>query len=466
MATRPTSATFPDDSEQSPQSAPIPPGQIKRAFDLVVWDGFCSQGFIAIVAGVFLFDFALRLGADNVTIGLLAALPPLAQLLQLPSVPLVERLGARRAICLWTATPARAALLLVAAAPYLASGAGAVSVIVAGIALFAALHAPSNCAWGSWMRDLIPPERVPALFARRIAVMTAFGAVVVWAAGWWVDHWQSGHPDRAELAYPPLFVFAALIGFAGMAVLARIPEPAMTPPVTHERLGARLAAPLRDPNYRRLIVFLGIWGFAVNLVIPFFTVYMLTRLGYDPGRVAWLAVLGQVANFLSLKLWGRLIETHSAKSALRLGAPVFVATIPAFALAGYPASHELTLPLIALLHVVQGATLGGIALASLTLTLRLAPAERATGFIAFNTLVGSLGAGLAPILAGAFLDELTAWTARLGALPIGRWEALFALAFLISLLALRRLGPIAEAGDTGPLETLRRLPVWRRPERR
>jgi MFS family permease len=445
---------------------PLPPDRLKRAFDLVIWDGFCSQGFIVIVGGVFLFDFALKLGASNVTIGLLAALPPLAQLLQLPSVLLVERFGHRRAICVWTSTPARAALLLVAAAPFLASGTSAVAIIVAAIALFAVLTAPSNCAWGSWMRDLIPPERVPTLFARRIALMTAFGAVVVWAAGWWVDHWQAANPLRPELAYPPLFVFAAVMGFIGMVVVAFIPEPPMTPPVLHERLATRLAAPLRDPNYRRLIAFLGIWGFAVNLVIPFFTVYMLTRLDYDPGRVAWLSVVSQIANFLSLRPWGRLIETHSAKSALRLAAPVFVATIPAFALVGYPAPHDLTLPLIALLHVLQGATLGGIALASLTLTLRLAPAERATGFIAFNTLVASLGAGLGPIVAGAFLDELTSWRVTLGALPFGRWEALFAIAFGVVLVALNRLGRIAEAGDTGAAEILRRLTVWPRREPR
>ena len=35
-----------------------------------------------------------------------------------------------------------------------------------------------------------------------------------------------------------------------------------------------LTTPLRDSNFRHLVLFLSSWNFAVNLAAPFFTVYM------------------------------------------------------------------------------------------------------------------------------------------------------------------------------------------------
>ena len=36
--------------------------------------------------------------------------------------------------------------------------------------------------------------------------------------------------------------------------------------------------PFKDANFENLAIFLGFWSFAVNLAVPFFTVYMLKRL--------------------------------------------------------------------------------------------------------------------------------------------------------------------------------------------
>ena len=46
---------------------------------------------LTITGGVFLVTFALKMVASNLVIGLLAAIPPLAQLIQIPSVYLVEK---------------------------------------------------------------------------------------------------------------------------------------------------------------------------------------------------------------------------------------------------------------------------------------------------------------------------------------------------------------------------------------
>src|SRR5271165_6655770 len=71
----------------------------RRALRLVLYDALASEAMGTLTTGVFLAGFAVELGAPNLAIGVLAAVPFFVQLLQIPAVLLVERLRARRDIC-------------------------------------------------------------------------------------------------------------------------------------------------------------------------------------------------------------------------------------------------------------------------------------------------------------------------------------------------------------------------------
>ena len=61
-------------------------------------EGITSMGFGGIAGGGFLAAFALALGANNLQIGILAAIPFIMQPLQIPTILLVERLKQRKLI--------------------------------------------------------------------------------------------------------------------------------------------------------------------------------------------------------------------------------------------------------------------------------------------------------------------------------------------------------------------------------
>ncbi len=63
----------------------------RRVLRLVLFDALASEAMGTLTTGVFLVGFAVALGADNFAIGVLAAVPFFAQLLQIPAVLLVER---------------------------------------------------------------------------------------------------------------------------------------------------------------------------------------------------------------------------------------------------------------------------------------------------------------------------------------------------------------------------------------
>ena len=81
--------------------------EIQTGLDAVIKDGVASQAMGILTGGAFLTAFAIKLGASNVVIGLLAAIGPLSQLLQLPSIFMVEKMRNRRLITVVAATLSR-----------------------------------------------------------------------------------------------------------------------------------------------------------------------------------------------------------------------------------------------------------------------------------------------------------------------------------------------------------------------
>ena len=87
----------------------------------MIRDGIASQAMVTFTGGAFLVAFALKLGASNLMVGMLAAIPPLVQLIELPLIFLVEKIGNRRLISSIASSISRTFWLLIAVIPILFS---------------------------------------------------------------------------------------------------------------------------------------------------------------------------------------------------------------------------------------------------------------------------------------------------------------------------------------------------------
>ena len=433
--------------------------ELERGLGNLVRDGAWAQASGALTGGVLLVGFGLALGASNFVIGLLAAVPFLAQLAQVPTILLVERLRTRRLITFASLGGARLLLLPMALLPFLGSASSAQALLIVAVGIAALLNSMSACAWNSWIHDLVPERMLGAFFARRMFYATGFTVFIGIGAGAFVDWWSGFRPEAPAQAYSALFVAGALAGAVSMLYLARVPEPAMVPPERKIHLGRMLAEPFRDGNFRRLIWFLGSWQFATNLAAPFFTVYLVSQLGYDMTVVTILMVVSQMANVLVLRMWGKLSDRFSNKAVLRVCGPLFLACIFAWTLVAVPQKHAWTLALLTLLHIVMGMAAAGVTLASGNMGLKLAPRGRGTAYLAAGSMVNSLAAGIAPIVGGLFADDFAArelslilrWTSGPDAtefvtLRLRHWDFFFLLAAVLGLYALHRLSVVEEQG--------------------
>jgi MFS family permease len=254
--------------------------------------------------------------------------------------------------------------------------------------------------------------------------------------------------------------------------MARMPDGAMPGKVLRLDLAALLVRPFRDENFRRLMLFLGSWNFAVNLAAPFFTVYMLTRLGMDLTTVTVLTVLSQLANALVLREWGKIADRFSNKSVLSVCAPLFILCIFAWTFTTFPDRHAMTVPLLVGLHILTGVATAGVTLASTNIGLKLAPEGEATVYLASSSLVNSIAAGLAPVIGGLCADffvnrELSLiiqWTApgrevSVPALSVQHWDFFFVFATIIGAYSVHRLGLVREVGEVAERQVLNELLV-------
>ena len=221
-----------------------------------------------------------------------------------------------------------------------------------------------------------------------------------------------------------------------------------------------LAQPFKDENFRKLIAFMCSWNFAVNLAAPFFMVYMLKRLGLSMSFIIGLSILSQVMNITFLKIWGKFTDSFSNKSVLAICGPLFILSILAWTFTTMPEKYFLTIPLLIIIHIVIGLSSAGVSLASGNISMKLAPQGQATAYLATNTIVNSIAAGIAPILGGKFADffanrELD-WVLNykgptgefsLPTLNLQQWDFFFAIAFIIGLYSIHRLSMIKEVGE-------------------
>lgn len=440
---------------------------ITRGLRWLTLEGTVSLGFSSITTSGFLAAFALAIGANNLQIGILAAIPFIMQFVQIPSIWIVEKIRRRKAITILSWFPAQLLWFPIALIPVflVAPSAAAISLLLWLMAARGLLSAVCNAAWNGWLRDLVPQTILGQFFSKRLAFATVTAVIFGLAAAAFIDYWRGHAPGESIiLGYTYVLLFGALfLGIASPIFMSKMPEPLMQPMLgTQPSLWKRIFAPVRDRNFRQLLRFLLFWGFASNLAIPFFAVYMLKRLGLPLSWIIALSIFSQLFNILFLRVWGRLVDRFGNKAVLSVCSSLYLMVILGWVFTTMPERYFLTLPLLIVLHAFAGIANAGVTLTLGTIGLKLAPEGEVTSYLAGASLATNLGAGLGPLCGGLLADFFSTrqlnltftWidpvsSVQLPALSIIGFDFLFGLAFILGVGTLSTLATIHEEGEVG-----------------
>jgi MFS family permease len=441
--------------------------ELSKGLRWLTWEGTVSLGFTSITTSGILVAFALALGANNFHIGILAAIPFIMQIIQIPSIWLVEKFRRRKTIAVISWFLAQLLWFPIAFIPiYLGvPGSSAISILLGLMALRGLLNAICNSAWNGWIRDLVPQQILGRFFSRRLAYATFAGVIFSLGAAFFIDYWNNHMlGESAVVGYTYVLLFgAATLGLASPIFMALMPEPIMQPVIgSQPSLMERLSAPFRDTNFRRLILFLFFWGFASNLAIPFFAVHMLQRLGLPLAWVIGLSVLSQMFNILFLRVWGPFADRFGNKPVLSVSVSLYLLVIFGWIFTTMPERYFLTIPLLIILHIFAGIAAAGVNITVGTIGLKLAPQGESTSYLVGASIATNIGAGIGPLLGGFLADFFSVrqlsltftWvdptsTFQLSALSIIGRDFLFGIAFIMGLFTLSILALIREEGEMG-----------------
>ncbi|MHA1506808.1 MAG: MFS transporter [Candidatus Asgardarchaeia archaeon] len=434
--------------------------EIGYALKYVIKDGLATKIMTTLTGGSLLVAFALKLGASNSLVGLLAAISSLAQLLQIPSIYIVEKYKVRKAISFYASLTSRLSWFLISLIPFLFPESYRFTILILAIILNTSFNAISNCSWNSWMHDLIPQKRLGTFFSKRIRLANVVSIPVLILSGFLIDFMRSNSLNYEYYAYSTLFLLGFLSGIIGVYFISKIPEPPMNSLEDNVGFNKLLSKPLEDENFRRLAIFLSSWNFAVNLAAPFFTVYMFKALNLDMFLVTFLISLSQMMNILFLQIWGKFSDHFSNKSVLSICAPILIVSIFSWTFTTLPERHLLTLPLLIIIHIIMGMSTAGVTVATRNIVLKLTPKGYSTSYLASINVINSIASGISPILGGLLADffsdsELSFTISWIGlggelsfqTLNFRHWDFLFLISSIIGLYSIHRLALVKEVGE-------------------
>lgn len=182
-----------------------------------------------LAVGAFLTAFALELGASNLIIGVLAAVPHPCQLAQIPAVLVLEKVRDRRRVYGISGLIARPMMLVIGFAAFLPND-WAITIIVVAFTLRYLAGAFLSCAWNSWMRDLIPDEDMGEVFGRRQQIMIGVGVILTLIAATFVDYWQTLTGQPQKYAYTVIYCLSFIGGMYAVYAARHIEDSPMPRP--------------------------------------------------------------------------------------------------------------------------------------------------------------------------------------------------------------------------------------------
>ncbi len=398
------------------------PQSLRRNMRLSIIEGALATSMASLLTGVVITSFALALGANRWQIGVLAALPTLANFAQLAGSYLLERRVERKTLCLSS--------LWLGRAIWIPLGIGALwystgnrQWLLYGLLLTAsvahALWAVGGVAWLSWIRDLVPLRQRVSFLALRNQFDTFLSLVIGIIASVFID-WMQDQDEPSLGGYAWVLLLAVACGLISMVILRRIPDPGMVR-VAPPTLSKMFREPLENRNFRQLIGFYATWNLANNLATPFFAVFLLQKLHLSLWHASTLMALGSVAALAANRFWSRWSSRFGTKPVLYF-ATLGDALFPLACLFLEP-QWTSVLPLVYLLGVFGSP----VAVGPNNLVLAVAPDRNTSSYIAvFHSIVGPTTA-VAAVLGGLISHWLMDWNLSLGAFSFGGLKTVFLL---------------------------------------
>lgn len=355
-----------------------------------IWDGIWYSVMVGLTSS-FMGVYALALGATDVMLGWLSALPALVALLsQIPAAMITERQQLRLQVSLPFGLVFRSGYLVFAFIPLLPLQ--PVQKTWLFIFLVSVLNFPatvSGVAWSAMMGDIFPSNLRGRVFGDRNMLLGIVQMICTLLAG----------PILDTLPYPYNFMLLFFLSFTSLMLSSWYQSKIVEfPALSRQRqsssvwnwFGIRVAC--QDQLFLNFVVAFFAFNFGLNFASAMWTIYYVKVLGLSKTYIGNLSVISQLVTVCFCRWWGRLADKRGHHWVLGLS---MLGLVPGPFLHNFVHTPWLLIPL----SILSGFAGAGYNLILFNTLLDMAPDEgvRPSYIAVFNTVMGLTGF-LAPLV--------------------------------------------------------------------
>lgn len=289
----------------------------RQGMQVAVVEGMWAMMLLTMLSGPFLTAYLLYLGASSAQIGLVLAIPALANLLQVLAAMYMQRIGNRKRAFIIFTSAHRLVGLSTGAIPFIFPKELWLISFIIIFFLYCVINAFAGVIWTSLISDMVPAQVRGNYFGIRNVITSAVNSSGLYVTGVILNKFEGA------AGFHIMFAIAAVTVVMNIIYFTKYPNPPFEKS-EGGKLGAFVMRPFRDHTFRNGLIFLTLWTLIVTMTHPFFSYVMLDVLHVPYQTVANLVILQTFASMAGFYVCGLLSRKYSYR-VLLIGSLPFLA---------------------------------------------------------------------------------------------------------------------------------------------
>lgn len=396
----------------------------RASLPIICWEGMAANAFVILTGGAFLTGMAIFLGANDLQIGIVGAIPFLAQVAQLLSAGYSRVVGGRKKATLLALIVGRHVWLL-GIPLFFMSGAWRIYAFGALLLISSIAIMIATPSWMSWIADVVPERVRGRFFAARNSVVAVSTIAATIAGGQIIDTYRSANSEG--IGYAIIVGVAVLSAFIAVIFLSRVPDTEEA-----ESFGGwrGILEPLQSLQFCHLLRLFFLWNVAIGISAAFFAPHMLTNLHMTFTDISLYTAATSISAVVITKLWGVLTDRFGSKPVLGVSA-FGIAAIPLIWL--IPTADTYWILWIEALYT--GTLWAGFNLAAFTIPISNSPRKKRTIFLALFAVITGLAFFAASVIGGIIAQVSSGFRVELAGQMFVNYHLLFVISSILRFVS-------------------------------
>lgn len=387
----------------------------------IIWQLVCS------IQPLFNVFFQNYLGATASQLGFLVMVIQAAGAFQILGIFLYGWIGRQKPIFIVGHVIHRSLTAIIAfVAFYVARGGSnerGIAIIIAAMGLSWIFANSTSACWWGWVADIFPESTRGEFFMKRSSIIQIVNLAWFFLASMLLDVFPK---DSTLTVFGVIMSVGAACGLVD--ILSQLPTPEPLPDVKPDFDAHTVVEPLKNKEFVRYAVAIGLATFSMNLVTPFQAPYVV-----DPARIGapntWLGIMQMLYQLLWIMcapFWGTVMDRWGRKPVVISGTLLSLGWVGYLALTG--TNYFIVLPIIA---VFTGVLAPAFWEGSNQMMLSLAPEKNRVSYVAWYLAIVGLVSAPGSLAGGILTDALSGFGMRVGPIAVTNFHVTQALSIIL-----------------------------------